>query len=278
MAMGTATAISAGLTELGMLGSAAASNAAGQAAGAAANAQLAESRRIEDFGKNLMGSVADLKSATPAELQAYERSLESASNLVQRDSKLLEAIDPALLEASNQALSLMRGHDASALAPLRNERASQRSNLVRALREQLGPGAESSTIGMRQLQKFDMDTASLLNNTQQSTLGMFLGSAQNQRAQLPGDTASLLNAGSGFGRIIDRGLAAGTATMSAMGGVAQNAGAPFVGQQVAAQGLGSMFNQVGQVGGTLLGRSLFGPDKEASGMGGGRVGTNLMAG
>lgn len=259
--MAAGTAIAAGVAGLGMLGSGAASAAAGRAAGRAAEAQLAESRRVEDFGKNLMTSVADLSRATPAELTAYERSLDSASNLVQRDSKLLEAIDPALLEASNQALSLIRGQDAAALAPLRKEREAQRSNLLRSLREQLGPGAESSTIGMRQLQKFDMDTASLLNNTQQSTLNMFLNSAQTQRAQVPGNTASLLSVGSGFGRIADRGLNAGTATMNAMNGVASNAGAPFVGEQVAAQGLGSMFNQVAQVGGTMLGRSLFGPDK-----------------
>lgn len=265
MALGTTAALVTGLASTA-LGGAASANAAG-AAGRAAGAQLDEARRssehIEGFGRELMGNVADLKRATPQELQAYEGSLKSASNLVERDSKLLEAIDPSLLEASTQALNLMRGQDAAALAPIRNQRNAQRTELLRMLREQMGPGAETSSAGQKALQKFDLETSSLMGNAQQSTLGMFLDTAKSTRASMPGNTNSLMNVGAGFGRVADRGLTAGQATMNAMTGMAPHtigsAGAPFVGSMAQSQGIGGMLSTVG---GMFLGKGV-------SGIGGG---------
>lgn len=261
MALGTAAAIGTGFLGLGTLGGAAASAEAGRAAGAAAQASAAEARRqserAESFGRELM-------QFTPQELQAYERSLEVASNLVKRDSALLEAIDPALMEASTQALKLLRGEEASALAPIKNQRAAQRSELVRTLREQLGPGAETSSAGQRALQRFDMETSSLLGSTQQSTLQSFLNVAGGTRQQIPGNIATLTGVGQAAGQ---RSLQAGMGTLNAITGAGQNlintAGSPFVAAQTQAQGMGSLFNQFGRIGGSLLGGSLFGKESKA---------------
>lgn len=266
MAIGTTTAIAAGVMGAGMLGSAAASAEAGRAAGAGAMATAQEARRQSERGEKFGRELMDLVKASPNELMAYERSLTQATNIVERDAKMLDAIDPTLMEASTQALNLIRGQDAAALAPIRKQRGAQREQLVAMLREQLGPGAETSTAGLNALRKFDMETDSLLSSTQQSTLQMFLGAAQNQRAQMPGNIQTLQNVGAGFGQIKNRELNAGTATLNAITTSGQaitgQAGAPFVGQQVAAQGLSAAFNQVGQMGGSMLARGLF-PDAKA---------------
>jgi len=242
-------------------------NRAANAAGNAANAQLEEARRqsqrAEQLGADLQTQVRDLSAATPQELAAFERSIQSASNLVARDKKLLDAIDPALMEASTQALQLLRGDDAAALGPVKAQRAMQRQQLLRTLREQMGPGAETSSAGQKALQQFDMETTSLMNQVQQGTLSMLLGTAQTQRAQSAQSTGAEINAfqnaGIGFGNISNRqtqaALGAGIATLGAVTGtgqsITQSAGAPFVQAQLQGQAQQAMGNQLTNVGATV---------------------------
>jgi len=242
-------------------------NRSARAAGSAAEAQLAEARRqsqrAEQLGADLQTQVRDLSAATPQELAAFERSIQSASNLVARDKKLLDAIDPALMEASTQALQLLRGDDAAALGPVKAQRAMQRQQLLRTLREQMGPGAETSSAGQKALQQFDMETSTLMNQVQQGTLSMLLGSAQNQRAQSTQSTGTEVNAfqnaGIGYGNITNRqtqaALSAGVATLGAVTGtgqsIVQSAGAPFVAAQLQGQSQQAMGNQLTNVGATM---------------------------
>jgi len=242
-------------------------NRSARAAGSAAEAQLAEARRqsqrAEQLGADLQTQVRDLSAATPQELAAFERSIQSASNLVARDKKLLDAIDPALMEASTQALQLLRGDDAAALGPVKAQRAMQRQQLLRTLREQMGPGAETSSAGQKALQQFDMETTSLMNQVQQGTLSMLLGTAQTQRAQSAQSTGAEINAfqnaGIGFGNISNRqtqaALGAGIATLGAVTGtgqsITQSAGAPFVQAQLQGQAQQAMGNQLTNVGATV---------------------------
>ncbi len=221
---------------------------AAESAGKAAKATSAEakrqSQRAEKLGLELQDKALALSAASPQELMAMERSLNAATNLVDQDSKLLAAIDPALMEASDQALKLLRGEDAAALSPLRAQRDNQRLQLVRMLREQLGPGAETSSAGQRALQQFDLETSTLASQVQQGTLGQLLGVAQNQRGQMAGNMSALQNVGIGFGNIANRQtqslLSAGTATLGAVTGtgqaITQNAGSPFVASMMQAQG------------------------------------------
>lgn len=253
-----AVAVGAG-TAVSYIGGQQAASAAGRAAGATTAEAKRQSQRAEAFGTNLMGQVKDLSGASPEELAAYSRSLDAASNMVMQNSKLLEAVNPALMEASTQALQLLRGNDAQSLAPIRAQRDSQRGQLLRTLREQLGPGAETTSAGQKALQQFDMETSSLLNQAQQGTLQMLLGSTQNSKSQISSDIGVLQNVGIGYGNISNRQaqavLGAGTATLNGItltgGAVTQNAGSPFVSSMLQGQGLQALGGQVANAGASM---------------------------
>lgn len=115
---------------------------------------------------------------SPQAIQALNSSIASQEQNVQRQAELFNSIDPAVMEASEQALSLLKGEDARSLAPLREERKSQRQALVNRLREQLGPGGETSTAGIQALNEFDRQTSSQMNRAQQASLGQLFGIAQ----------------------------------------------------------------------------------------------------
>jgi hypothetical protein len=225
-------------------------------------AQDAAAQRAVKYGKELEGRVKSAAEMTPQELRAFEQSLAGSEKLVSADLKLLESIDPALMEASQQALSLLRGQDASSIAPIRNQRKQQRSELVRTLRQQLGPGAETSSAGIKALNQFDLETSSLMSTTQQGALNTLLGSAQAQRAQTGVGLGALQSAGQQFGNVASRvagsTLAAGQATLGALSGAVQTAGAPFAAAAARGQQMSALGGQVMGIGGNLLGRGLFG--------------------
>ncbi len=143
----------------------------------------------------------------------YDKALGAQDRQISRQEEMVKQIDPTVLEASNQALKLLRGESSSTLAPIQNQRGQQRQKLLDTLRSQLGPGAETSTAGIQALTRFDSETNNLLSGQQQSalqglgnTFNQFSGYGQqlNQsigqygqltgaRAGLQGNYASLLN-------------------------------------------------------------------------------------
>lgn len=241
-----------------------AAHAMGDAASAAAEAARKMYGEAKDYGQALEDRVGKAAMMSPQELMAYGNSLDAAQRTVDSDKALLSAIDPALMEASQQALKLLRGEDAASIGPLKQQRQAQRDQLLRTLREQLGPGAETSSAGIQALNQFDMETSSLLSGTQQSTLGTLLGTAQQSRTNINSDIGTLNNTGIAFGNASNRYaqsiLSAGTATLGAMTGTSQSvvnsAGSPFVSQLAQAQGNMGIANQFSQIGGTLLGYGL----------------------
>ena len=144
---------------------------AADAAGRAAMAQAAEARASREAILREAGALEDktmaLAKASPEELRAHEASLMAADKQLKSDEQLLASVDPALMEASSQVLKLLRGERSAALAPLDTQRAEQRKQLLDSLRQQYGPGAETSSLGLKALRDFDMETSSLTANTQQ---------------------------------------------------------------------------------------------------------------
>lgn len=270
-----AVAVGGATLASGVMGAQAA-GAAGAAAGAQNAAAIARAKEATDYSKDLEKRVNSASDMSPQELQAYESSLAAAQKTVDSDMKMLDAIDPALMEASTQALSLLRGQDASSLAPIRNQRAQQRSQLLRTLREQLGPGAETSSAGIKALNQFDTETSTMMANAQQSMLGGLLGTAQQQRAQGANGIATLTSVGGMFGNATQRKagnmLAAGQNTTNAIlgtgQGVVDSAGAGYVGQQAQAQGLASMFGNLANTGMTMYGSGMFGGGNTPAPVGG----------
>ena len=120
----------------------------------------------------MLGKSADqVSNLSVRALLDVDNSIAAQEKNIARQEKLLSSIDPTIMEASQQALKLLRGEDASTLAPLKKQRDLQRQRLLNQLREQLGPGAETSTAGIQALTRFDSETDSLFAGAQQQALG-----------------------------------------------------------------------------------------------------------
>lgn len=234
-----------------------ANRAAARAAGSAARQQQAAAGELYDFAQEQYKNA--LKEAkNPQDLARIQNALNAQDREVARQEKLAQAIDPAILEASQQALNLLQGKESSTLQPLRADRQRQRQTLLNSLREQLGPGAESSAAGLKAISQFDAQTEQLLAGQQQSSLAQLLG------VGLSGSQASGVGRASGqslqglFGR-----QDAATAPMRSLlptvigagGGTVQTAGANQVYNQIRAgqnQQLGGDLAQAAYTGAALF--------------------------
>lgn len=154
---------------------AAAANAAGQ--------QYAEAKKQREalmaWAKNTQRET--MKHANSVEeLNAYDQSLKYAQKQADADQRLIDSIDPALMEASKQVLSLLKGEQSGLGNAIGNQRATQRNKLLSQLREQLGPGAETSTMGQQALMRFDAETAQLGAQAQGQSLAQAMGIIQGR--------------------------------------------------------------------------------------------------
>lgn len=252
----------------GLVGDITGSNrAAEQQAAAAQGAAQAEQQAREASAAEQLGfrgeSIAEARgfterlaraSQSPGELRALESGLQFQEKDIARSEKLLSSIDPAILEASQQVLKLLRGEEAGTTNVVRGQRDRQRKQLVDRLRGQLGPGAENSSAGIQALNQFDTQTSDLIAQNQQSSIGQLTNVSQGfvgQRGDISSrGIAGLLGVGQGFGARSARQTGAlatgfgfqqqarltGDANVgSARAGAAGVAGAQFVGQQLLGQ-------------------------------------------
>lgn len=170
---------------LGGVGEALFGDGGAEAAGNAAIATQIESRRQYDQTKQRIGQSEALSrqagdqfnAATVQGLMSLERDIKNQEKNLTRQEQLVSQIDPTIIEASQQALRLLRGEQSSTLNPLKDQRASQRQKVVNMLREQLGPGAETSTAGIQALTRFDSETDQIFAGAQQQALGNLGGVA-----------------------------------------------------------------------------------------------------
>lgn len=118
---------------------------------------------------------------TQQEQDQLKQALDVNNQSISQSQKLLASTDPALIEAGTQALQLMQGKSAQALAPIQNQRAQQRQQLMQQLQSSLGPGAANSSAGIQALNNFDQQTSNMMAGAQQNTLNSFLGYASGAR-------------------------------------------------------------------------------------------------
>lgn len=200
-------------------------------ANAAQNAALAQQRTAADQQRAATGyatqygnDLNSLAAMTPQEMQAYNQHLRSATLQVQQQQKVIDAIDPSIMEASKQVLNVLRGGQTGMGNAMGDQRNAQRAQIVNSLRAQYGPGAESSSIGMRTLQSFDRDTASMGAQAQGNTLANLMGVVQN-RPNLNSGLSALTQSGQNFGGVQNRMLGAreqgGNAYLGALTGTNQ---------------------------------------------------------
>lgn len=140
-----------------------------------AQQQLEESRAIR-------AQALQYAQATPQELQQMQVMSQQAQSTyaqqmsaLEQDRQVLSSVDPAIQAAGQETLKLIQGEESRLLAPLQRQRAQQREQLKSQLRQQLGPGYETSQAGFMALNQFDTQTGDLTVQAQQSTINSMLG-------------------------------------------------------------------------------------------------------
>lgn len=264
---------SVGGTVGGFFGDLTGANAAADAAHGAAMAQMNEAQRQRAELRRMTEGV------TVEGLHQYDQALKLQEKNIARQEQLLASIDPTILEASQQALRLLRGETSSTLQPFQNQRAQQRQKLVDSLRQQLGPGAETSSAGRQALMRFDSESSQLFAGAQQQALGN-LGALGAQfssfRPDLQGSALGLGQLASNRAglRFTQAGLMQG-----ANQNVLQSAGAQFTGDLLRAQNQGAVMSNLikgGMTAGTLYAMS--GSGAAAAGSGSTMTTPGTMAG
>jgi len=154
-------------------------NDSAQAAQGASLAQMEMAKRVWKEQSKLINA------NTVQGLASFDRDIKNQEKNLSRQEALISQIDPTIIEASQQALKLLRGEESSTLAPIKNQRNLQRQKLLNTLREQLGPGAETSTAGIQALTRFDSETNNLMSGQQQSALSQLGGLSSQFSSQRP---------------------------------------------------------------------------------------------
>lgn len=211
------------------------------AADAAQQAALAQQRQAQASYAETSGIV---NPATTAGLLAYDSSIKRQEQNLSRQEQLISQLDPTIIEASQQALRLLRGESSSTLAPIQAQRDQQRQKLLNNLRAQLGPGAETSTAGIQALTRFDSETNQLMSAQQQNALQSLGGLSSQFSSQRPDMLANI----NGLSNLQQgkTGLAfqqAG-ALSNARLGLQQTAGAQYTGQLIQGQQQQALQNQL----------------------------------
>lgn len=241
---------------------------AADAAGAAAMAQSEEAKRTREAimgeSRRLESDAMNLARMSPEEMRAYGISLQAGERQLASEQRLLEAVDPALMQASENVLKLLRGDSPKprSLDALQAQRGQQRQALVDRLIQQLGPGAETSSVGLKALRDFDIASSADLARTGQSFdmndqqmrlnelqgLGQIMGVSGSLRPDMLGTGINLTNLASVFrNRELNTRMGVGANTLGALSGssqaVIQSAGAPYMRDFYAAQGRQSLYNK-----------------------------------
>lgn len=143
---------------------------------------------------------AALMSQSPQQLQALTSNLATAQKQADSDQKLMDAIDPAVMEASKQALSILQGGGAASQNPLMASLNNQRTQLVNSLREQYGPGAETSAIGQNALRQFDLQANQASVGSLGNLFGMMQQGSQTKSMLGQASMGGMSQAAQGFGQ------------------------------------------------------------------------------
>lgn len=243
--MSSAAAIIGGTTLAGGLMSYDASQKGARAIGAAADAQAYQAQVNYNQTKQLTDK------ATTAGIASYEKDLQNQDRNLSRQEQLISQIDPTIIEASQQALKLLKGESSSTLAPMQNQRAMQRQKLLASLREQLGPGAETSTAGIQALTRFDAETNNLLSGQQQQAIGL-LGQTAGQFSAMSPNLNQTIQQRSQYGQGAANLMLSQAQILAGQGqNLAATAGNQYAGQIASAQGQQSFGNSITQAGGQM---------------------------
>ena len=227
-----------------------------------AQAQIAEAQLAEQQAQRQAATSAATPSA--AEIAQLERSIALNEADVTRKQRLLDAADPALIEAGKQALAILQGGSASAavLDPIKRQRAEGRQKLEDQLRRQLGSGYATSSAGIEALTKYDQATSDTLAQASQQSLGQLLGTTQytegagNQQTNI----ANSANFSQMYGNQSNRMVSAINSTPITM------AGAQFAGDLYSSQNEARTLQQLLGLGAAAGGAAMGSPQVASGGL------------
>lgn len=220
------------------------------AAGAASKAARAQQQAAEDFRRYVQKQqdTATGQVLNPSALAAQDVALKSAQANVNRQNALVASLDPNIVEAGKQTAQLLQGKSAPVLAEIQNQRNMQRQQLQAQLTQQMGPGGASSSAGQQALQKFDLNTANMMNSTQQQYLdkvsNISMGGAKTLADSLNSVNTALSDVNSNSPQNKAAQLISqftNGAGAAAQGAKVNSAGGQYKGQQL----LGQMTSQIG---------------------------------
>lgn len=187
--MGVATAIG--------IGAAVSAGGAYMASEGARNASGAANRQsqiwLDQVQKSREQALQAYSEYSPAQQASLDKAMAAQTQDLARQQQLVNNINPALLDAGKQMQQLLQGQAAPVLQNLQNQRQLQRQNMLDTLRQQMGPGAETSSLGQHEMMKFDSETSNILNGAQQSYLNEVSGLALGGNATLSQSIGSATN-------------------------------------------------------------------------------------
>lgn len=215
------------------------------AMGSAAEAQQAQAQ-------NTIAAMQAQAAPTALELSTMNSQIQQANTQVQRQQKIFDAMDPAILESGKQALQLMQGQNASTIAPMLAQRQVQRQQMMQQLQNQLGPGFATSSAGQQALANFDNQTNTFQAGLQQQALSA-VGTYGTQAAQAAqSGMASGQQAGQLFSNVMGQSNTIQqrqvNATYNGSNALIATAGAPWVSAIGRAMNTSQMFGQLGSLG------------------------------
>lgn len=185
-----------------------------------------------------------------------DKAIQVQTRNVQRQEALVNSIDPSLIEAGKQMTQLLQGQSAPVLQNIKDQRQVQRNGLLDSLRQNYGPGGESSQAGINALQKFDTETTSMLSGAQQDYLSkvsnIALGGA-SLGASLGGEAGRLAELGKQYGDIgkTSADIINGQSSSPAYQSKVQTAGAAGVPGVLEGKMYAGLGEGIGKIGGLL---------------------------
>ena len=236
MALGTAAAIGLGIAGAGTVGQFFAGRSGAKAQGAAAQAMLNASMPSADELANL-----------DAMLKQQSVVLENQGKMLQRQTAILGATDPALMEASKQAYDILKGKQTAATSGYQKLADRERDALREQLASELGGNYASTTIGQRAMRDLEERQQFQNQQIQQGQLGSLLGVAQTYQ------NSGVTQANNAVG-MYDQSL---VQRANALNAIKQRgipyAGAPYVQDIQNSRGLSDLFGGLAGLGGQLAG-------------------------
>lgn len=238
------SAVATAIVGSAIIGGVVAKNASDNAASAAGN--IANAQRDQQMADRALA--LKYAEASPEELAQLQRGIALNESDIARKTKLLESADPAIIEAGQQALKLLRGEEAKTLGPVKSQIAKQEQALRSKLQAQLGPGYENTTAGIQALQAFNEQANNAISTAQQGSLAQLLGVAQDvSQGGLQNNIANTGSLASLFGQNNAR-------KVSAINGTPiSSAGLGMSGEMISARNQAQLGQTIATTGGTLAG-------------------------